>query len=367
MRQIYGLFSQAMRQAALWGLVLSGGFMVSSASANEPFENRAYFKAYKDKALSGYNDDKLTGVSLDQCMRACATSVEFLCRSFDYDDARNVCYLSHATATYGGGLVSSRKYDHYQNNMGFRRIKRAALPKNNHKRLDNRSPEQCRQACKSETSFECRSFDYNFQENYCHLSRQRGTHPVGFKAEGNGLLSSELLTSLVKDSTLVASQRFDHYIRVRPDYIHVETPDDVFTQLGAEPNSNPMSNGMRCKFDPWRVRGANEAKNDNTACSDPTGVVRAADKRKFNNACRRHDVCYSSPGGQQSNCDSQFGQDLGKICNKVHDDGSPNWQICMGATGTMTTAVAVGGRSSWTGGQDWARDNCIAGGDRLRN
>jgi len=209
-------------------------------------------------------------------MKACAESVSFLCRSFDYYKEDKKCDLSHATAKYvtgkdkpEEGLEYRPSFDYYENNMGFRRIENAYLEGYNKKQLTNVSPEQCRSACTNESAFECKSFDYHKKTNKCDLSDTRGHYEVGAT---HGVYASFLDKYNLKKS----DNTYDHYIRVRPDYITVQTPDYIRKKISNFQNEGVMKKGFRCKIDPWVFRAADEAKNDNTACSDPTGAIKAS-------------------------------------------------------------------------------------------
>ena len=329
------------------------------------FEHAQYFKKYENRAIPGYNDKQLTNVTPDQCMKACAESVSFLCRSFDYFKEEKKCDLSHATAKYvtdkdkpEEGLEYRSSFDYYENNMGFRRIKNAYLEGYNKKQLTNVSPAQCRSACTSESAFECKSFDYHKKTNKCDLSDTRGHYEVGAK---HGIYASFLDKYNLKES----NNTYDHYIRVRPDYITVQTPDYIRKKISNFQNDGVMKDGFRCKMDPWKFRANDDPEDDNTACSDPTGAIKASDKRDLNYACKRHDVCYAAPGSKrQSECDDGFGHDMYKICDDKYRTLSPDWNQCRIAATTMTGVVYDWGGPSWKGGQDWARKNCIKGEDK---
>lgn len=53
----------------------------------------------------------------------------------------------------------------------FTSVKNSHLPSNDDKILDSKSQEECAHACEGETSFPCRSFDYDKQNQRCYLSR----------------------------------------------------------------------------------------------------------------------------------------------------------------------------------------------------
>jgi hypothetical protein len=48
----------------------------------------------KNYAISGYNDVKASGVTLEGCMEACANEETFECKSIDYKEDSMTCYLS---------------------------------------------------------------------------------------------------------------------------------------------------------------------------------------------------------------------------------------------------------------------------------
>ncbi|MAP94389.1 MAG: hypothetical protein CMK07_05500 [Ponticaulis sp.] len=74
---------------------------------------RAQFDMIPDAAIRYYNHKKLRNASVEDCMRACLRTTEFICRSFDYYKLHAVCDLSAATAESVGGLKTDYELDPY--------------------------------------------------------------------------------------------------------------------------------------------------------------------------------------------------------------------------------------------------------------
>ncbi|XP_063963415.1 uncharacterized protein LOC129273234 [Lytechinus pictus] len=55
---------------------------------------RTDFMFIKERHISGYNNEALSGVTPDQCASACVSASSFVCLSFDYKQSSNECWLS---------------------------------------------------------------------------------------------------------------------------------------------------------------------------------------------------------------------------------------------------------------------------------
>ena len=56
--------------------------------------DRTDFMLIKDAAISGYNNEYLTGVTPNECAAQCAARTAFTCRSFDHNPSTNECWMS---------------------------------------------------------------------------------------------------------------------------------------------------------------------------------------------------------------------------------------------------------------------------------
>ena len=52
------------------------------------------FKPMPNKAVPHFDNDVLTGVSIDDCAQACISSFSYVCNSFEYQYATSYCLLS---------------------------------------------------------------------------------------------------------------------------------------------------------------------------------------------------------------------------------------------------------------------------------
>ncbi len=106
------------------------------------------------------------------------------------------------TAEPARGLTSSNLSDYYGTREGI------SLAGTNEKRLEKVTPEFCMQACEDETTFECRSFDYNTSEQWCDLSDGALTGTTSVDVElvhYNRLSDSNLLYRRMMDQSPVTT------------------------------------------------------------------------------------------------------------------------------------------------------------------
>ncbi|WP_293611295.1 winged helix-turn-helix domain-containing protein [Ponticaulis sp.] len=93
----------------------SGGWYWQKTSDERALS--AQFARTEDAAISGYNNSRMFYASRYDCMRACLSATDFVCRSFDYYNTENACDLSEETAESIGGLKTDyelpQSYDHY--------------------------------------------------------------------------------------------------------------------------------------------------------------------------------------------------------------------------------------------------------------
>lgn len=129
-----------------------------------------------------------------------------------------------------------------------------------------------------------------------------------------------------------------------------------------------------CKADLY-ARGKRDPET-NSACSIPKewnginidGLIHDMNYEKFHEACRLHDICYSSPwsnrgAGHEGKdaCDAQFLSDLQQACNDQHNDGSPRWMRCRAAGRAMSVATnhAGGADFGYESGQTFSTNHCL--------
>ena len=147
-------------------------------------------------AISGYNNEQLTGVTPEACAAACTSSTRVAwCRSFDYDKTASKCDLSDKSALDVGlkTTYSGNPYDHYSLKPAsdalskFTSTANAAISGFNTEALTGVTPKQCAAACTDATrSSWCRSFDYNKTTSKCDLSDKRAVEVGGLKTDYAG-------------------------------------------------------------------------------------------------------------------------------------------------------------------------------------
>ncbi|XP_072177280.1 uncharacterized protein [Diadema setosum] len=70
--------------------------------------SRTDFMLIKNAAISGYNNEVVSGVTPNDCAAACASRPTFTCRSFDFEPSSNTCYLSEENdQTVGASTTAS--------------------------------------------------------------------------------------------------------------------------------------------------------------------------------------------------------------------------------------------------------------------
>jgi hypothetical protein len=154
------------------------------------------FQHQPNAAISGYNNETLTGVTPEACAAACTSSTRAgWCRSFDYDKAAAKCDLSDKSALDVGLKTnySGNPYDHYSLKPAFDPLSKftsttnAAISGFNTEALTGVTPQQCAAACTDATrSSWCRSFDYNKTTSKCDLSDKRASEVGGLKTDYAG-------------------------------------------------------------------------------------------------------------------------------------------------------------------------------------
>jgi hypothetical protein len=151
--------------------------MLSSISHAQA--NSVYSKTI-NAAISGYNNKKLSNVSVGECKTACDAESGFVCTSFDYHKNANKCDLSSESENPKTLKPNAGKYDHYSRYI-FKKTTNAAISGHNNLSLSNVSVGQCKLACVQETSFTCASFDYAKKTNKCDLSDKSARDVGGLK------------------------------------------------------------------------------------------------------------------------------------------------------------------------------------------
>ncbi|MCY1021614.1 PAN domain-containing protein [Pyxidicoccus sp. MSG2] len=149
-------------------------------------DNLSRFGFSGNAAISGYNNEHLTGVTPLQCADACLGRT--WCKSFDYYRNDAACDLSDRSAEDVGGLktdYAGNPFDHYSVlPSGFSRTPNAAIYGYNNEHLTGVTPSQCASACLGRTW--CKSFDYYKYERQCDLSDKSAADVGGLKTDYAG-------------------------------------------------------------------------------------------------------------------------------------------------------------------------------------
>ena len=120
------------------------------------------------------------------------------------------------------------------------------------------------------------------------------------------------------------------------------------------PNSDPTGCNAMYRTDRLEPNGFGSMRYDYLV---PDGF--------FGDACTKHDNCYSKCEKSKSACDTEFGDDMRKACDKLSDWAFFSKTICKKIADLYEFAVSVGGDDSIEKSQDnyceW--DNCCFEGE----
>ncbi|ROS02070.1 PAN domain-containing protein [Sinobacterium caligoides] len=171
------------------------------------------FTLTADAAIAGYNNERLTSVSVDDCANACLDGLRSTwCVSFDYHKDSQQCDLSDKRAADVGGLkrdYSDNPYDHYSLDSEalkkFQRSENSAISGFNMEHLNDVTEGDCADQCDDDSRPWCVSFDYYKDTQECDLSSQRADDVGG----------------------LVSSSRYDHYSRRLNSLEHFAQTEDA--------------------------------------------------------------------------------------------------------------------------------------------
>ncbi|GAA6134084.1 hypothetical protein NBRC116188_08730 [Oceaniserpentilla sp. 4NH20-0058] len=198
----------------------------------------------------------------------------------------------------------------------------AAISGHNKKKITG-GLDACKNACVAETTFLCRSFDYDKKNESCDLSDMTESDVGGLKSD-------------------YANDPYDHYAR--------DFSSD--TDAGLQDHSASLRKEFSCS-----------TPNDD-GCSNPlNGKVTKSWKRLFKPACQVHDWCYSSPWRisgvtgykGQKKCDDEFQKNMEAICSN-----RPNVERldCWTQKTTYHLTVRDWGHKAFDQGQRNANRNC---------
>ncbi|XP_035698390.1 receptor-type tyrosine-protein phosphatase F-like [Branchiostoma floridae] len=159
------------------------------------------FDFYDEKGLDGYNDERIAGISKEDCATRCLTGTSTVafgsCLSFDYDNnGGGACILSTANKDTPGAVLSdsnpSTRFDYYHRKGGsmFEKHDNQALSGFNNQDVGGISPGECALRCLQGTSTvpagTCRSFDYDRRRTLCILSTDsKDTQPSALGSNNN--------------------------------------------------------------------------------------------------------------------------------------------------------------------------------------
>jgi hypothetical protein len=127
----------------------------------------------------------------------------------------------------------------------------------------------------------------------------------------------------------------------------------VFEHLQCETNGSILGKAMsdcpnHCGSD-WSKRA--------DGCSIPVPGLDEMWNEVFHGACDLHDLCYSSSGHSQTNCDVWLLNNMLATC-RLPGIGSALYGVCVESAKVIFDAVSIAGKSSFDSGQKWANSHC---------
>ncbi|KAL4218727.1 hypothetical protein ACF0H5_021315 [Mactra antiquata] len=132
-------------------------------------------------------------LSVEECARRCILEMSFKCLGFDYEVNRKTCWLTDKTVHDVGGLTSRTKTDFYERkshgalsrfiNYGYGSLQTVEGVQTHGKIVLGVNLDACAQLCLAETSFQCSSFDYVFDDQSCQLSQYIAANVYGIRTQ----------------------------------------------------------------------------------------------------------------------------------------------------------------------------------------
>nr|XP_022319141.1 uncharacterized protein LOC111121934 [Crassostrea virginica] len=133
------------------------------------------FKPMPNKAVPHFDNDVLSGVSIDDCAQACISSFSYVCNSFEYQYATSYCLLSTLHPDEKPSMIqTSVGVDLYIRDYTSKFVETAGttvLSSSNTIYQMILDTNQCAKLCVDYQGFPCKSFDYCPDIGTCYLGR----------------------------------------------------------------------------------------------------------------------------------------------------------------------------------------------------
>lgn len=133
------------------------------------------FKSMPNKYVPNFDDNILTGLSIDDCASACVTQTSFVCQSFEYQLIQGTCVLSHLHPDeHPGAIKGISGTDLYIRDYTSKFSKlpgQTVLSSSSVIYQQVFDTNQCAKLCDNYQAYNCKSFDFCFDIGTCFLGK----------------------------------------------------------------------------------------------------------------------------------------------------------------------------------------------------
>lgn len=133
------------------------------------------FKSMPNRYVPNFDDNIITGLSIDDCAQACVDQTSFICQSFEYQLIQGVCVLSHLHPDeHPGAIKSILGTDLYIRDYTSKFTQlpgQTVLSSSSVIYQQVFDTNQCAKLCDNYQAFNCKSFDFCFDIGTCFLGK----------------------------------------------------------------------------------------------------------------------------------------------------------------------------------------------------
>ncbi|XP_062619530.1 uncharacterized protein LOC134281083 [Saccostrea cucullata] len=133
------------------------------------------FKSMPNRYVPNFDDNILSGQSIDDCAQACVDQTSFVCQSFEYELLTGTCFLSHLHPDEHPGVIKGiQGTDLYIRDYTSKFTQlpgQTVLSSSNVIYQQIYDTNQCAKLCDNYQAFNCKSFDYCSDIGTCFLGK----------------------------------------------------------------------------------------------------------------------------------------------------------------------------------------------------